>query len=240
MSRALPLTMHCIAYKHNAAIKEILCLPEYVKWHKRPLICEESIPENFNSIVKRQIASTFNHTEEFNRIKEIYNFTTSPGPAYLERLRCLQTFAKRGTNFHQLLAFAKAEYPEHHADFESLQELFGLKFDCSDVEMYDISSINDLFETNFEFVSEFGKCPHELLYLARQGRIDLDDRVYRVLTWWHAFRKHKGCKQFKQIQPLNPVKHAEDFFLYFNDRIGLIGKDFYAIDGGVPVKFRLI
>ena len=236
----LPLTMHCVAYRHNAAIKEILCLPEYVKWHKRPLLCEESIPEDFNPTVKRQIASTFNHVEAFDRIKEIYNFTSTPGPDYLERLRCLQTFARRGTSLYQLLAFAKNEYPEYSTDFESLQELLGLKFEDSEIEIYDVSSINDLFETNFDFIDEFGKYPHELLYLARQGVIDIDDRVYRVLTWWHAFRLPRNCRHFKEIQPCDPVKHAEEYFLYFNDRIGRIEENFYAIDNGIPIKFRLI
>lgn len=237
MTRIFPLTSHCLAYRHNAPLREILNLPEFVAWHNRPLICVGMIPDEFNRQVRKKLEYVLKQTatDGFDQFKEVFNFTIRPDPhEHIERLRCMRTFADPEYDIFDLVEQAKQDFPHLADKLERFREAIGPGNGVT--KAIDYPKVTKLRKFGFKVPKGFTERPDELLFAYRTGKIVLSDETYRALTWWPAFR---DVEFFKVVVPENPNKTAAECLVKFNDRLMIREGWFYGIQGGIPVKFAL-
>lgn len=244
--KSLPLTLHCLAFRHNAALQEVLGLPIYTRWCRTPLTCPDAVPDSFDPSTRRKIIKSLRYSQcNIDHVKEIYNFTKKPTDLAMERLRCVNVFAKNDADLFDIVNFAKGKYPQFIPEFDEFESKLSRnpKLNPSPIKFPDISELGYfLFKNKKDDIAlkKFHDAPHEALFLIRQGELEVSEEMYRVLTWWFALRIKNNFTDFKIKEYDNPNELAKNYLQHFNDKIGVVDGWFYAIRDGIPVKFPLI
>lgn len=247
--KKLPLTMHSIAFRHNALLQEVLNLPKSSKWFRPSFLCEEAIPDEFSKYNRQKLMKIFDtNVKNFELVSQMFNFPQDPGEEYLERLRCVNALADLSKcSLFDIIDYAICEYPEHEnkfLDFRCLISPKMAKIKCiENPDILNFPKIGKLgkffFGKDIDLLREYDLNPADLLFLSRNGEIELDEHIYKILTWWCAFRTSRGYVNFIEIEPENPQELRINYMNYFNDQIGVSNGYFYAIMEGIPVKFRI-